>query len=70
MKGWNVLVKLKGLELPPVPRGAIADLAAVSHKSVKAAVAAAIQQCGETGGFKQTQLEQFVLEHHTNLNWM
>ena len=64
VKGWNALVKLKGLELPPVPQGAITDLAAASHKSVKAAVAAAIQQCGETGGFKQTQLEQFVLEHH------
>ena len=35
----------------------------MSHESVKAAVAAAIQQGGERG-FKQKQLEQFVLEQH------
>ena len=64
VKGWNALVKLKGLELPSVPQGASAELAAASQKSVKAAVTAAIQQCAETGGFKQIQLEQFVLEHH------
>ena len=63
VKGWNALVKLKGLELPPVPQGAIAVLK-TSHEPIKAVIAAAIQRGSEAGGFRQTQLEQFVLEHH------
>ncbi len=66
LRGWNALVQLKGLELPPLPTFEEANAQAIPQilGSAKSVVQTAIDHCSERETvFKQTQLERFVFEH-------
>jgi conjugative relaxase-like TrwC/TraI family protein len=63
LRGWNALIKLKGLQLPTLPKpNATSDQ---DVDSARAVVEMAIRHCGERETvFRRSQLERFVLEHN------
>ncbi|MBF2047255.1 MAG: relaxase domain-containing protein [Elainella sp. C42_A2020_010] len=66
LRGWNALVQLKGLELPPLPTFGEANAQVIPQTSenAKSAVQTAIDHCSERETvFQQTKLERFVFEH-------
>lgn len=64
VRGWNALIRLKGLELPTLPEQSIA-FPETSLARARVAVSQAVAHCSERETvFRQSHLERFVFEHH------
>jgi TrwC relaxase len=63
-RGWDALVQLKGLELPPLPARERKENSPPAQE-VSTVVNAGVQHCAEREAvFKRTKIERFIFEHH------